>query len=224
MIDNIHFLADHPVNGGFQVAPRLRVGYEQIHARRDVQQGFGDGYAVIALARLAVGEVGCGRADFGVAARDYVGGQFAAHQRADARKARVYHAHPDARAGESRVVPCVRAVQRHALACDIAPARRRSLALNRQRRVVGVHWRHNRIYANHAGLLRGAREQAYGRIRLHIARADVARIAAVGAQKVGERGGVGLRVECDRYRIAARNGGGCRRAVRGGYALLYARN
>ena len=79
VVDDVHILFHHPVDGVFQVAQRDGVGYVEGRVGGDVQEGFGDYRAVIGIG-FAVGE-GCGvRSDFGVAAGGYVGGggQFAA--------------------------------------------------------------------------------------------------------------------------------------------------
>ena len=65
--------------------------------------------------------------------------------------------------------------------------------------------------AGYAGALGGANQQAYGDVCLNIAVVDVARVAAVVAQEVGERVLVAVGVEGNGDGIAARDGGDYRR-------------
>ena len=220
----------HPVHGVFQVAQRDGIGYVEGCVGRDVQQGFGDNSAVVCIA-FAVGD-GCGvRSDFGVAARGYVGGggQFAAQKVAESGKAEVYDADFDVVAGVAGGVPIGCAVRGDALACDSSFLRRVD-AVKQEGQVVGGLRRRDGVGAGYAWALGGANQQAYGDVCLYIAVVDVARVAAVVAQEVGERVLVALGVQgyCDR--IAAREGGDYRRgggwdwfggcAGRAGYALL----
>ena len=74
--------------------------------------------------------------------------------------------------------------------------------------------------AHNIRLFGGVRQQAHGDIRFDVVVADIARIAAVGAQERQQRGGIAVEIEGNRDRIRGvhRRLGGC--VVRGGVAVL----
>ncbi len=126
-------------------------------------------------------------------------------------------------------MPIGSAVRGDALACDGSfPGR--VLGVKEEGQVVGGLRRRDGVGAGDAGALGGANQQAYGDVCLYIAVVDVARVAAVVAQEVGERVLVAVGVQGYGDRIAARNGGDYRRggicdgvcgcACGAGYALL----